>query len=455
MKLPYLLHAVSLAAVWLPLAVLAQSTGTPIKGLSVDAVPRAAGGNAGIIALCIGNNAYQRTEDQLDTPINDAMLMKQTLERLPGGAEVLMVTDGTKETMEIQLNAFKAKTKVREYKLAFFYYSGHGVEDQPTGYDRPETFLLPTDAIIEDVEQLSTRAVPLSSILQRLNDMRTTVRAVILDCCRTGAPKATGALMGSTKNFNGFDERVKSALGKAVVPEATLIAFAASPGRRAAAFLKESDSNSPFTTFLSQQLATGMGNLRDLVEAAAETTEVRTERRQVPYVNYNGAASSIRQITFRKEPGMPPPVVVVPPSMPTPAPAPAPAPGWTPSGTGPVNMEQRPAGWQNPVAAKSPELIKALADLAALDVLMTTERARYKQALAVINRHTYNKTRGVQEGSAAYHECVAASNIINTIDATAPSRITDRARLEATVRALGGDPSVILAAPPSPATPNK
>lgn len=415
----------------LPLA--AQST-SPVKGIAVNPAPSAPA-QAEILALCIGNNAYLRPEDQLDTPINDAQLMKRSLERLPGGADVLLVTDGTKEMIDMQLNAFKAKASARPYKLAFFYYSGHGVEDQPLGFEKQETFLLPTDAIIEDVNQLPTRAIALSSILQRLNEMKTTVRAVVLDCCRDGAPKAAGSLAGASKSISGgLDERVKAALGKAVVPEATLIAFAASPGRRAAAFLKESDSNSPFTSFLSLQLTTGTGNLRDLVESAAELTEIRTEKRQVPYVNYVGAASSIRQITFRTK-AVAPVMPELPKSEPTSVPPSTPrAPGWE--------------------TKKSPELVQAFADLAALDATMTTERANYQKALGVINRLTNYKRTPVVDGSPAFHECLRAKNIIDAIDASAQGRITERARLEAIIRAHGGDPSTIrVSATPAAAAP--
>jgi len=252
---------------------------------------------ADIVALCIGNNAYTRVEDSLDTPINDATLMKRTLEALPGGADVKILTDATKEDIEIALNALKVRAQGA--KLALVFYSGHGTEDQPDGFAQNETFLLPVDATIPDVNYLPTRAVSLSTVLTALKAAPVTARAVILDCCRSGAPRALAALASTTKSFGDLDERVKTALGKAVVPDATLIAFAASPGRKAAAFLTEADENSPFTTFLTQQFATGAGNLRDLVEAAAEETETRTGKRQVPYVSYNGAASAIRQITFR------------------------------------------------------------------------------------------------------------------------------------------------------------
>ncbi len=255
---------------------------------------------ADIVALVIGNNEYQREEDKLDTPVNDAHLMKRTLEALPGGADVKLLIDATKEDIQIALNALKVRAQGA--KLALVFYSGHGMDGQPDGYVSEDTFLLPVDASIPDVNYLDTRAISLSSVLTALKNTPVTARAVFLDCCRSGAPKATAALAASTKNFGDIDERVKAALGKAVVPDATLIAFAASPGRKAAAFLSESDENSPFTKFLTEQLATGSGNLRDLVEAAAEITETRTGKRQVPYVIYSGAASAIRQITFRSSP---------------------------------------------------------------------------------------------------------------------------------------------------------
>lgn len=254
---------------------------------------------ADIVALCIGNDAYIREEDVLDTPVADARLMKQALEALPGGADVTLLTDASRADIVIALNALKERA--RGAKLALVFYSGHGMDGQPRGYQNEDTFLLPVEAVIPSEDHLAVSAVGLREVLAALKDCPVTARAVILDCCRTGAPKATGALVaGGTKNFGQLDERVKVALGKAVVPDATLVAFAASPGRKAASFLSEQDANSPFTMFLAEQLGTGAGNLRDLVEAAAEKTEFATERRQVPYVTYNGATSAIKQIVFRE-----------------------------------------------------------------------------------------------------------------------------------------------------------
>lgn len=303
---------------------------------------------ADIVALVIGNNAYARVEDQLDTPVNDATLMQRTLEALPGGADVKLLTDAKKEDIEIALNALKLRAQGA--RLALVFYSGHGTEDQPDGFAQSETFLLPVDATIPDVNYLPTRAVALGTILSALKAAPVTARAVILDCCRNGAPKATGALIGSTKSAGDLDERVKRALGNAVVPEATLIAFAASPGRKAAAFLTDSDENSPFTKFISEELSTGSGDLRKLIGDAAFTTETRTGRRQVPYVTYTGAESAIRQITFRSSPALMP---AIPPAGPAPAPVLRPSVAVTMS-PAPAVVEPSPVVAVTPVVPASP-----------------------------------------------------------------------------------------------------
>lgn len=256
---------------------------------------------AEIVALCIGNEAYTRVDDQLDTPVNDALLMKHTLQNLPGGAEVIFVENGTKA--EIQRALLKFKAAASSAKLAVVYYSGHGTEDIPTGYDKAETFLLPVDVVIHDVDDLPINAIPLNDILNALKTSHATARAVFLDCCRSGAPRATQALAKATKNFGDIDERVKMALGSAVVPEGTLIAFAASPGRKAAAFLTETDENSPFTYFLSEQMNKSGANLFSIVLEAGKITKVRTGGRQVPYINYAGDAGIITEVVLR--PGAP------------------------------------------------------------------------------------------------------------------------------------------------------
>jgi hypothetical protein len=248
---------------------------------------------ADIVALCIGNNAYVTPEDVLDTPVNDARLMHQTLRAVPGvqAADIVLLEDAKRSQITLALRQFKARAEGA--KLALIFYSGHGVEDTPTGYDRAETFLLPVDAVIDSADDLPDKAVPLKTVLEALDGTRGAARGVILDCCRSGAPGATKSLARAGKNLSALDESVKKALGGAILPEGTLIAFAASPGRKAAAFLTEADMNSPFTRFISEQMSTQGGDLFSIVNAASRITKQRTEMRQVPHVELRGDASLI------------------------------------------------------------------------------------------------------------------------------------------------------------------
>jgi hypothetical protein len=246
-----------------------------------------------IVALCIGNDAYVTQEDVLDTPVNDARLMHTTLRAVPGVvAEDIVLVENAKRS-EITLALRQLKARAPGAKLVLIFYSGHGVEDTPTGYDRAETFLLPVDAVIESADDLPDKAVPLKTVLEALEGTRGAARGVILDCCRSGAPGATKSLARAGKNLAALDESVKKALGGAILPEGTLIAFAASPGRKAAAFLQDTDTNSPFTRFITEQMSTQGGDLFAIVNAASRITKQRTEMRQVPHVELRGDASLI------------------------------------------------------------------------------------------------------------------------------------------------------------------
>jgi formylglycine-generating enzyme required for sulfatase activity len=272
--------------------------------LAVCAVLAGGAAEAGeIVALCIGNNAYSREEDVLDTPVNDARLMHRTLSAVPGveAGDVVLLEDARRNQITLALRQFKARA--RKAKLALVFYSGHGVEDRPEGYDRGETFLLPVDAPIDSVDELPDKAVPLKTVLEAMEGNRGMAHVVILDCCRTGAPSAKRLLGRAGKDQENLDERVKKALGSAVVPEGTLIAFATSPGRKAAAFLKESDSNSPFTRFVCEQMGSRGGNLLSIVTEATKVTKERTAMRQVPHVELRGDASLIMDYEIPKRLG--------------------------------------------------------------------------------------------------------------------------------------------------------
>jgi formylglycine-generating enzyme len=265
--------------------------------------------SADIVALCIGNDAYVRSVDVLDTPVADASLMSETLRAIPGVSadDVILLPNGTRESIRTALRQFREKS--RGAKLSIVFYSGHGMEDQPTGYDRAETFLLPVDAVIESVDQLPDRAVGLGEVLDVFKGLGPGGRVVVLDCCRTGAPSATNALAGAGKNVTeDLDVRVARALGQAELTEGTLVSFSAGPGRKAAAFLKDTDAYSPFTHFLAKGIREEGGDLFGILSRATATTREATGGRQIPRVRFDGDPSLISAVRL----GASRPVVVAP-----------------------------------------------------------------------------------------------------------------------------------------------
>jgi len=75
-------------------------------------------------------------------------------------------------------------------------------------------------------------------------------------------------------------------------------------------------------------------------------------------------------------------------------------------------------------------------DLAATDAKIQIERNRWRDALGVINKLTNNKKTPVSEGSVEYHKCLAASRIIQEVEAGAPALKAEKARLEEMIRLI-------------------
>lgn len=78
----------------------------------------------------------------------------------------------------------------------------------------------------------------------------------------------------------------------------------------------------------------------------------------------------------------------------------------------------------------------ARAELAEVNAEIAAERARWHNALALINQLTSNKTRPVREGSPEYNRCLEASRVIQEVEAGAPKLKAKRAGLEAEIMEL-------------------
>ena len=81
------------------------------------------------LALVIGNANYDK--GALKNPVNDALLMKETLEKL--NFEVILDTNlRTKKELLNSIYIFGEKRK--NYDVAFVYYAGHGVQIDGENY---------------------------------------------------------------------------------------------------------------------------------------------------------------------------------------------------------------------------------------------------------------------------------------------------------------------------------
>jgi TPR repeat protein len=127
------------------------------------------------IALVIGNSNYQNNT-QLRNAINDAHAVSAELQQL--GFDVYSLYDGTGEDMENAVELFRKKAVGNGYKMALFYYSGHGLQG-----DDGNNYLLPVDAKLNSKGDLST-CIDGRWLVSKLADANCANTIVVLDACR-------------------------------------------------------------------------------------------------------------------------------------------------------------------------------------------------------------------------------------------------------------------------------
>ena len=121
-------------------------------------------------ALVIGNARY--SDKPLKNPINDADLMKSTLDKL--NFNVIKYTDINRQSFDKAVRDFAAKLESEDEVV--FYYSGHGM--QVNG----QNFLLPVGEKIEDESDVQDKAISLDWITSKLS--ATSITMIFLDACR-------------------------------------------------------------------------------------------------------------------------------------------------------------------------------------------------------------------------------------------------------------------------------
>jgi uncharacterized caspase-like protein len=76
------------------------------------------------LALIVGNKDYQNPDAVLKNPINDAIAMRNALQKL--GFDVLYYNNLDRIAFEKAIDDFGVK--LNNYNVGLFYYSGHGIQ---------------------------------------------------------------------------------------------------------------------------------------------------------------------------------------------------------------------------------------------------------------------------------------------------------------------------------------
>ncbi len=131
-------------------------------------------------AFIVGINDYLHL-NKLTTAVNDAKKLGEVLASTQG-FDVYDLLDAPKHKIETLLKKTIIK-KVKEDDRVLFYFAGHGIASQ--GDDLPEGYIMPVDAIKEDVNSF----ISMKDIRDAFNMIPCSHALLILDCCFSGAFK--------------------------------------------------------------------------------------------------------------------------------------------------------------------------------------------------------------------------------------------------------------------------
>ena len=216
------------------------------------------------VALVIGNSAYQQA-DSLPNPVSDARGIAAALKGL-GFETVQEGYDLGRDAMLKLLKSFGEAAKGADW--AVVYYAGHGMEVKGANY------LIPIDAKLGDEEDVEEEAVPVSRLLDRLQDVAG-IKVFILDACRD-SPFATRMFRRRGTRGGG------KGLAEIHADSGTLIAFATSPGDSA---LDGDGEHSPYARALIDHLGDQGSEIRLMFGSVADSVQDATRKEQLPWIS--------------------------------------------------------------------------------------------------------------------------------------------------------------------------
>ncbi len=206
------------------------------------------------IALVLGNSIY----DNIPTLANaqkDAEDISETL--LDLGFDVIHTYECNYTDMSTAVNRFA--TLAKDYQVAFFYYAGHGIQEDDINY------LIPVDNMLERRDDLRY-CLSCNDIVDRVENSGCPSKIFFFDACRNRKSAWSRSALNGLSSMEG-------SVG-------TVIAFATQSGKVATD--GERGDNSPFAKMLMKNMRTPNISFSEMMTSVVRDTYFATNKKQYP-----------------------------------------------------------------------------------------------------------------------------------------------------------------------------
>jgi uncharacterized caspase-like protein len=210
-------------------------------------------------AIVFGEKGY-KYYGPLNNTVNDANDIADSLKTL--GFVVYKYIDADQQSMDDAIDSWCSK--LANYDVALFYFSGHGAEVNG------ENYLFPTDIKPKGQSEVLYHAYPANKLLITLDNSNLKYSIIILDACRNNP---------FTRSWN----RGAADVGLAPMQgKGAFIAFAASPGKTAS---DGANRNGTYTEGILKNIMVPNKSITDIFTGVNGYVRKTTNGEQVPFFN--------------------------------------------------------------------------------------------------------------------------------------------------------------------------
>jgi len=234
--------------------------GTDAAHAQIAAEPR--------VAFVVGVTNYENAPS-LANPERDAHLIADALTEI--GFDVQLLLDPDQRAMEDGVIEFKRRVQAAGPEtISLFYYAGHAIQANGINY------LIPADALLDNVDQLATRAIEANWVLGLMDQAGAAANVIILDACRNDP---------FTRSWTSSSRAIGDVgLTPLNPPRGSMLMFSTSPGDVA---LDGEGLNSPFAEVLAEKIRIPGIRAETMFVEIVAGVEDATGGVQSPWMNFS------------------------------------------------------------------------------------------------------------------------------------------------------------------------